>query len=46
MIDSGVTVYFYPEGKERILYKGVKSEGGLSKFLIKNLGDSILVRGK
>lgn len=41
--DSGVAVYFYPEGKERVQFKGVKSEEGLSKFLIKNLGDSILV---
>lgn len=43
--DSGLAVYFYPEGKDRILFNGVKSEGGFSKFLIKNMGDSILVRG-
>lgn len=43
---SGVTVYFYPEGKDRVLFNGVKTEGGLSKFLIKNVGDSFLVRGR
>lgn len=40
---TGLTVYFYPDGKDRILFNGVKSEEGLSKFLIKNLGDVILV---
>lgn len=39
----GLAVFFYPEGKERVQFSGVKSEEGLSKFLIKNLGDSILV---
>lgn len=43
-IDSGLAVFFYPEDKERIQFNGVKSEEGLSKFLIKNLGDTILVR--
>lgn len=40
---TGLAIYFYPDGKERILFSGVKSEEGLSKFLIKNLGDIILV---
>ncbi|XP_055303776.1 thioredoxin domain-containing protein 5 [Sitodiplosis mosellana] len=39
---KGLAVFFYPEGKERIQFSGVKSEEGLSRFLIKNLGDSIL----
>lgn len=38
-----LAVYFYPEGQDRILLEGVKSEEGLSQFLIKNLGDTILV---
>lgn len=41
--ESGVAVYFYEEGKERVQFSGVKSEEGLSKFLIKKLGDKILV---
>jgi len=39
---KGLAVFFYPEDKERVQFSGVKSEEGLSKFLIKNLGDSIL----
>lgn len=39
---NGLSVYFYPEDNERIQFNGVKSEEGLSKFLVKNLGDSIL----
>lgn len=41
--NSGLAVFFYPEDKERVQFSGVKSEEGLSKFLVKNLGDSILV---
>lgn len=41
--NSGLAVFFYPESNERVQFGGVKSEEGLSKFLIKNLGDSILV---
>lgn len=43
IIKTGLTVFLYPLGKERVLFNGVKSEEGLSKFLIKNLGDVILV---
>jgi len=39
---KGSSVFFYPEEKERVQFSGVKSEEGLSKFLIKNLGDTIL----
>lgn len=36
-------VFFYPEGKDRVEFKGIKTEEGISKFLVKNMGDSILV---
>ncbi|XP_031628357.1 thioredoxin domain-containing protein 5 [Contarinia nasturtii] len=39
---KGSSVFFYPEDKERVQFSGVKSEEGLSKFLVKNLGDTIL----
>lgn len=42
-INAGLAVFFYPADKERVQFSGVKSEEGLSKFLVKNLGDSILV---
>lgn len=42
---AGLSVFLYPDpnGKERVQFKGVKSEEGIAKFLIKNLGDTILV---
>lgn len=39
---SGLTVYLYRAGDDRLQYKGTKSTEGLSKFLIKNLGDAIV----
>lgn len=39
---SGLTVYLYRAGEDRLQYKGTKSTEGLSKFLIKNLGDAIV----
>lgn len=46
MANLGLAVFFYPQGKDRVEFGGVKSEEGLSKFLIKNLGDTILVGEK
>lgn len=39
----GLTLFLYPDGKDRVQFKGVKSEEGISRFLVKNLGDSIVV---
>lgn len=40
---SGLAVHLYPDGKDPVVFTGVKNEEGFSKFLIKNLGDTILV---
>lgn len=37
-----MTVFLYRAGEDRLQYKGTKSSEGLSKFLIKNLGDAIV----
>lgn len=36
---KGLAVHLYQPGEERVVYKNVKTEEGLSKFLIKTLGD-------
>lgn len=39
---KGLTVFWYPDGQDRVQFKGVLSEEGIARFLIKNLGDTIL----
>lgn len=36
-------MFWYPDGQDRVQFKGVLSEEGIARFLIKNLGDTILV---
>lgn len=41
---AGLGVFLYPKDEERIQYTGVKTEEGLSKFLVKKFGEVITVR--
>lgn len=38
---NGLAVHLYQPGEERLVFKGVKNMEGLSKFLIKSLGDTL-----